>query len=132
MKTEQCVYRTKFTEISFDDRGILWLKPDKDADLDLEEVMQCFEIYGRIGVNKDNKVLQVIDARTNVTMDKEGKEYAAVNGNNYFLASAIISDNLSVRLIVNFFNLFYKNRTVPFRLFGDEESAIKWLLKYRQ
>lgn|GEM_PF-1476573 len=132
MQLKQKVCRTRHTQISLDENGILWLQPDANAELDLEEVTACFDLYREMGIGPDNKVLQLIDAQKDVTMDKEGREYAAQHGNDFFIASAIISTNFSIRLIVNFFNLFYKAKTVPFKLFGNEESAKRWLLKFRE
>jgi hypothetical protein len=131
MVIKQCVYRTRFTDIFLEDDGILWIRPDEDAEMDLEEVTACFDIYSKMGINKENKVLQIIDAKLNVAMAKEGREYAVMHGKDFFIASAIISNNLSVRLLVNFFNLFYKSQTVPFKLFRNEESARKWLNKFK-
>jgi hypothetical protein len=132
MEIKLQVHRTKYSEIFLDDNGILWLKPDDDAELDLEEVVACFDTYRKMGINKENRVLQIIDVKTNATMTKEGREYAANAGKAFFIASGIISNNLAVRMLVNFFNIFYKSQAVPFRLFNTEESAKKWLLKFRE
>lgn len=123
--------RTKSTEIWLDEEEILWLLPDANAELDLEEVKICFEEYSRMGINKNNKVLQIIDAHAGVSMSKEGRDYAAEHGKDFFIASAIISKNLSVRLIVNFFNLFYKTQPVPFKLFDTVENGKVWLAKFK-
>jgi hypothetical protein len=131
MIIKQSVYRTRYSEIFLDEDGVLWLKPDEDADMDLEEVTACFNTYSEMGINKENKVLQLIDAQKNVTMGKEGREYAALHGKDFFIASAVVSNNLSVRLLVNFFNLFYKTQTVPFKLFSNEESARRWLARFK-
>lgn len=123
--------RTKSTEIWLDDDGVLWLLPDANAELDLDEVKTCFEVYTKMGIHKDNKVLQIIDAQSGVSMYKEGRDYAAEHGKDFFIASAIISKNLSVRLIVNFFNLFYKTQPVPFKLFDTIENGKAWLNKFK-
>jgi hypothetical protein len=126
------IYRTRYSSVYLDEEGILWLRPDEGADLDLEEVTACFGIYRKMGIGKDRKVLQVIDARVDVSMAKEAREYAAAHGADFFIASAIISSSLPVRMMVNFFNLFYKVQVVPFRLFENEEAARRWLLKFRE
>lgn len=125
-------FKTKFTEIWIDQEGILWLVPDPEVELDGEEVRACFDLYRNMGIGKNNKVLQIIDARINVSMNKDGRDYAAEHGNEFFIASAIISSSLSVRLIVNFFNMFYKSQLVPFKMFDTEENAKKWLFKFRK
>jgi hypothetical protein len=112
-----------------DDSGYLWLVPDANADLDLEEVIDCFNVYRKIGVGANNKVLQIIDISTDASMTKEGREYAALHGVHFFKASAVVSKSLTIRMLVNFFNLFYK-QPVPFRLFENADAAKKWLHQF--
>lgn len=131
MKTQVEISRTKHCEIWLDEGGILWLKPTIVLEVDLEEVTACFETYKKMGVNRGNKVLQIVDARVDFTMNKEAKDYVAANGEDYFKASAVISSSLVIRLLVNFFNLFYKSNRVPLKMFDTEESAKKWLEKFK-
>ena len=121
--------RTKMNEIWIDEEGILILKPDDGAELDLEEVKACFEAYKKLGVGPHNKVLELIDARDG-SMTGEARAFAAKNGVDYFVAAAIISDSLAVRLVVNFFNSFY-SQLVPFKMFASEEAARQWLRTFR-
>ncbi|HEX8517601.1 MAG TPA: hypothetical protein VF868_15495 [Bacteroidia bacterium] len=131
MELMQAVYRTKSSEMYFDQEGILWVKPKEDAEIDLDEVKACFEVYRQMGAGKENKVLQLIDARLNFTMSREAREHTANEGRNFFIASAVISENLPVRLLVNFFGLFYKHQVSPIKLFSSEEAARSWLLRFR-
>ncbi|MCD6018935.1 MAG: hypothetical protein K0S53_2056 [Bacteroidetes bacterium] len=117
------------SEIWFDEEGILVLKPDEGAELDLEEVESCFEAYKALGIGPHNKVLELINARDG-SMTADARAFAAKNGVNYFIAAAIISDSLAVRLVVNFFNSFYK-QLVPFKMFATEEAARNWLRTFR-
>jgi hypothetical protein len=117
--------KTRFNEIWIDEEGFLILKPLAGVELDLDEVKACFRAYDKLGIGPDNKVLELIDARDG-SMTPEARAYAAQVGMNYFIAAAIISDSLAVRLVVNFFNTFYKH-TVPFKMFATEEAARKWL-----
>jgi hypothetical protein len=129
--TRKSVIRTTNTEIKIDDEGILRLKAVSAADLDLHEVMECFAWYDKLGIGNHNKVLQLIDVSKGGTMSQEARDYAAEIGRNYFLASAVVSNSLSVRLVVNFFNRFYKH-DVPFKLFKTEEKALGWLRGFRK
>lgn len=122
--------RTPFNEIWFDAEGILHVRATEQGEIDLDEVKACFEVYEKLGC-RQNKVLQLMDARIGLTIAKEARDYAAREGVNYFIASAIVSDSLSVRLVVNFFNMFYKHK-VPFKLFRNEKEALKWLRKFRR
>lgn len=117
--------KTKLNEIWIDDEGFLNLKSMEGAELDLNEVKICFEIYKELGVGPDNKVLELIDARDG-SMTMEARSYAAELGGDYFIAAAIISNSLAVRIVVNFVNTLYTN-TVPFKMFATEEDARIWL-----
>jgi hypothetical protein len=117
--------KTKLNEIWIDHEGFLVLKPLAGAELDLEEVEACFKAYDKLGIGPRNKVLEIIDAGDS-SMTPEARSYAAGIGMNYFIAVAIISNSLAVRIVVNFFNTFYKH-TVPFKMFATEEAARKWL-----
>ena len=121
---------TKKTEIWFDEEGVLWLKPIKEANVDLKEIMTCFKIYREMGCDK-KKVLQVIDARATVSITHEAREYTSKHGNDFFIASAVISNSLAIRLIVNFFNSFY-NQKLPLKMFATEKAALKWLRSFRK
>ena len=120
----------KVTEIWIDEEGILILKCVAEEEIDLEEVTKCFETYKALGIGPHNKVLQLIDARIGSAMPSDARAYAAENGKDFFIASAIVNDSLAVKLLVNFFNNFYK-QLVPFKMFSTEEAARKWLNTFR-
>lgn len=71
----------------------------------------------------------MIDAR-DFSITPEARSYAAAMGKDYFIAAAIISDSLAVRIVMNFFNAFYKP-TVPLKMFATEEAARKWLRTFK-
>ena len=129
METTQKV-KTAYNEIWIDHEVFLMLKPVPGVELDLEEVKACFEVYKSFGIGPNNKVLELIDARDG-SMTSEARNYAAENGKDYFIASAIISDSLAVRMVVNFFNTFYKH-VVPFKMFANEEDARVWLRTFKE
>lgn len=118
--------KTPNNEIWIDEDGFLVLKLINTGELDLEEVKACFEAYSKLGFGPTNKALQLIDIREDGSMSREGRDFAAENGKHFFIASAVISNSLAVRMIVNFFNAFYKH-PVPFKMFANEEDAKKWL-----
>ena len=121
--------KTKMNEIWIDEEGFLMLKPIPGLEMDLNEVKACFEAYKTLGFGPHNKVLELIDARDG-SMTSEARTYAAEHGKDYFIAAAIISDSLAVRMVVNFFNTFYKH-VVPFKMFSNEEDARKWLRTFK-
>ena len=122
--------KTNMNEIWIDDEGFLILKPKEGVELDLDEVKACFEAYKSLGIGPDNKVLEIIDARDG-SMSSEARTFAAENGKDFFIASAIISDSLAVRMVVNFFNTFY-SQVVPFKMFANEKDAREWLRTFKK
>ena len=124
-------FKTEMSEVWIDEEGILILAFLQDGEVDLEEVKACFTAYEEMGINPGNKVLQLIDARHHAMPNAEARDYAAKVGRDYFTASAVVSNSVAARLIVNFFNSFYK-APVPFKIFGDEESARKWLRTFKK
>jgi hypothetical protein len=127
MMVTKHIHRTKNHEIWIDDEGILWIEAMEAIEVELEEVKACFAIYDKLGC-KEKKVLQLMDVRTGVTMTKEARDFAAKYGNDYFIAVAIVSKSLAVRMLVNISKIFYPN-LVPMKLFGDIEGAREWLRK---
>lgn len=122
--------KTKQTEIWIDEEGILIVEPFEGAELDLDEVKLCFEVYKELGANPNNKLLQLINT-IDGSMDPDARAFSANAMTDYFIASAIVSNSLAVRLIVNFFNTFYQSK-VPFKMFSNEEDARKWLNSFKE
>jgi hypothetical protein len=130
MVLKENIIRAAKSEIELKDNGILYLRVlEEYTELDIDDVKECFEVYDRLGI-RDNQVLQVIDVSAHFSMSKEGREYVAKIGHHYFKASALVSNSVAMRLVVNFFNAINKPK-VPFKIFGTEEAALKWLEKYR-
>jgi len=125
------IIKTNTSEIWIDGQGLLRVKVVEGAELNLEEVIICFDSYRELGCGPHNKVLQLMDVRVNSSMNKEAREYVAKQAKDFFIASAVVTDNLAVRLIANFINKFYK-LDIPFKLFHTEEKALEWLSKYRK
>lgn len=121
---------TKSTQIWIDDEGILHVKIKEGAEVDLEEVKFCFDIYKKLGCHK-NKVLQLIEGGSFFTFDNNAQKYAAKHGGDFFIAAAIINNSLAIRMLFNFFNAFFKNR-VPFKMFITKQEALKWLRTFRE
>lgn len=121
---------TSACDIFVDERGILILELKEGAELDLAQAKAAFAAYSELGVAPHNKILQLIRTSSFVNMSPDARKFAASQGKNFFKASAIVGSSLAIRLVVNFFNQFYKH-DVPFKLFDTEEKARKWLEKFR-
>jgi hypothetical protein len=127
--TETATILTKSARIHIDRKGILCVQIIANAELNEEEVAQTFAVYHDLGCS-EQKVLQLMDGSNDFTITKEGRDYASKHGKDYFLASAIVTNNRAVRLLVNFFNRFHKHE-VPFRMFKNEKEARIWLENFR-
>ncbi len=122
-------YQTKSATIRIDEEGFLCVHVHEDAELNLEEMENCFNIYRQLGC-ADHKVLEIIDGSNDFKITKEGREYAAEHAKEFFIASALVTTNLAVRLVFNFFSKFH-NAEVPFRLFKTDAEARAWLYEFR-
>jgi hypothetical protein len=130
MEPEIVKWKTPNSEIWIDAEGVLCFKVQAEAELELEEIKTCFEIYRKLGC-AENKVLQLMYAGDEASMTREARDYAAAQGHQFFIASAIISTSLAIRIVVNFFNTFYNN-PIPFKMFSTEEEARDWLYSFRK
>jgi len=121
--------KTKHNTIWIDEEGFLVVKADEKVELDINEIKACFEAYKQLGINPQHKVLQILDVR-DILIDSEARHYVAEVGKDYFLASAIISGSLAVRILANFFGPF-TNNAVPYKMFPNEEEARAWLRTFK-
>jgi hypothetical protein len=117
------------TEIWLDEHSILCVRILEGAEMDEMGFKSCFDTYRKL-LKPGRKYLQLIDGRATCNITKEGKQYSAQHSPDLFIATALITDNLSVRLLVNFFNKANQH-SVPFRLFRTEEEARFWLFSYK-
>jgi hypothetical protein len=122
------IIRTGLNEISLDEDRILRVRALKEGEMDLREVQRCFEIYRELGCNEP-KVLQLMDLRLPVSISKEAREFVDEHAPDFFIASAVVSDSLAVRIVVNFVSLF--RPSIPLKMFSTEEQAMKWLLQFK-
>jgi len=130
MRTMEEKIITRSSEIWLDEEGILRVLAKDGAEIDLEEAKACFRAYRKLGLGAGWKTLQLLDAGAGVVITPEARDYVSKHGKAYFTASAVVSKSLAVRLVINFFNSFYK-QDVPLRMFSTEEEALAWLRKFR-
>lgn len=122
-------YKTKSATIRIDEEGVLCVYVHENAEMDQEEMENCFNIYRQLGC-ADHKILELIDGSNDFNITKEGREYASKHAKEFFIASALVTTNLAVRLVFNFFTKFY-DPEVPFKLFKTEAEARAWLYEFR-
>ncbi len=121
---------TSLNEIWLDEEGILRVRAFKEGEFDIEEATQCFDIYKKLGCEK-KRVLQLVDLSIPVLITKEAREYTDKMAPHFFIASAVVSRSLPVRIIINFCMKFF-NPQVPLRMFDTELEALAWLRKHKK
>ncbi len=110
-----------------DEDGLSWLTFDANAEITLEDALQIMELAKKTQVETEYfRVL--IDLRTNPSLSSEAREFASSGElQKYISAFAILANELSMKLVGNFFIQFHKPGQ-PTRIFTEEEDARSWLL----
>lgn len=114
---------TSTAKLSFNE-GILYVEILEYADLDEFTLKEQFEARKKLVGDRDFTVL--VDARKNHNATREGREFMAKNHKPNRKAMAIMTNNLAIKLIVNFYIKINKPKT-PTKLFNDIKEAEKWL-----
>lgn len=119
------VIRTKINEKYVDTEGILRIKVIEGAHIDLPSLKEDGAVNMALTNNK--KALALYDSRAFFTIEPEAREYlrsGIVDPTR--IATAVLTDRLATRLLVNFFVRFNKPKT-PMKMFTCEIQALKWL-----
>ncbi len=108
-----------------DEDGILQIKMLEGSNITLEKIK---EIYDQSQLLAENaKVLALIDGSSDYDMSDEAKKYAAgEEALKNRVATAIVTNSITNRLMINLYIKFYKP-LVPTKMFSDKDAAIKWL-----
>lgn len=114
---------TNCYKISKDEFGIIHREILKDAHITVEEAKKGEEIA--VAMNGVGKMLALIEASQFHTMAPEAMEYLKESQYVNRIATAIVSNNLSERINVDYIGMNRKNNA---KIFPSKEEAIKWLL----
>lgn len=121
--------RTGINEKWMDENGILQIKVIEGAHIDLESLIADHSVNYSLTGGK--KALALYDARNFFTITPEATEYVRSGIlNKERIATAVVTKNLGMRLLVNFLNRVKKTET-PLKMFNDEEAALTWLLAFK-
>jgi hypothetical protein len=93
--------------------------------LDIDLQMRLLDQYNKIA---ENKLMPFIFmAAKNVSITKEARDNAVkIEDISMIGSSAVIVTSLPYKLIANFYLRFNKPKR-PFKVFSNEEEAVKWL-----
>ena len=120
---------TKINEKWIDEQGIVWMKAIEGVHMDLEDLKEDHE--RSLELMGSHKILVMYDARNHFTISPEGRAFLSAGIlNENRIATAVISPNLGVRLLVNFMNAINPPKS-PIKMFGNEKDALKWLQTHK-
>lgn len=121
--------RTSINEKYVDGEGILRIKVIEGAHMDLPSLIEDGEHNPKLTGGK--KTLALYDSRGFFTIEPEAREYlrsGIVDPTR--IATAVLTDRLATRLLVNFFIRFNRPKT-PMKMFNSEEQALDWLRSFK-
>jgi len=130
MLNKEAVYIIK--ELDFPDvnlkrksNDIVYVTFKDNCNLDIPLQTRLLDYYFEI---TDGKLMHFIFlAAENVTITKEARDNAVkIEDQSMLGASAVVVDSLPYKLIANFYLKFNKPKR-PYKVFGKEEEAVKWL-----
>ena len=104
---------------------IIYVLFKDNCTLDIDLQMRLLEQYNKIA---ENKLMPFIFmAAENVSITKEARDNAVkIEDISMIGYSAVIVTSLPYKLIANFYLRFNKPKR-PFKVFSNEEEAVKWL-----
>ena len=109
--------------ISYGDDGILRLKMQEGAHVDLENIKLQHQMFRQLA--GDEKLLVLIDGRASFTTSKEAYAYLSENS-NMRIATAVLTSNPISRAMINTYITVFRPSS-PYRLFTNEAKAVEWL-----
>ena len=129
MKVQEVV-RTKINEKYVDAEGILRIKVIEGAHIDLVSIKEDGLVNMQLTNNK--RALALYDSRAFFTIEPEAREHlrsGIIDPTR--IATAVLTDRLATKILVNFFIRFNKPQT-PMKMFTSENQALKWLKEFRE
>ena len=116
-------------EVFIDTQGIVHIRVLENAHVDITKMHQMNENIKKLAGGK--KILALVDARPFHTMTPEATAYLKKEMiDKTRLASAIISNHLATRLLVDNISKVQKAKS-PIRMFSSEVQARAWLMSVK-
>ena|SRR5665213_1330763 len=121
--------RTSTDEIHIDEHGIIHKTVIEGVHICRNEVIETEEACAKLS-GKD-KYMVLVDATALHTMTPEAVEELKNTLDTKRIATAIISDKLGIRILIDY--LASKEGTsTPIKIFREKEKAMEWLLLFKQ
>jgi hypothetical protein len=119
---------TSAHKISREANGIIKRQVIEDAHVDVNEIDECEKMS--LKLNNGKKMLVLVDASKFHTLTPEATNFLRKIQSKSRIATAIVSSNLSQKIIANFMN--DKSGKTPIKTFSTENEAVKWLLSLKR
>lgn len=124
------VVKTLINEKYIDDEGFLRMKVLEGVQITVDNLKEDLSVNKELTGGKKTCVLY--DARPDFLITVQAREYLQTEAFNADrLATAVITNKLGVRIMVNFMTRVKKTVT-PLRVFSNEETALKWLRGFKK
>ena len=121
--------RTGINEKWVDENGILWIKPFEGAFVDLASLKADDATNPELTGGK--KALALYDARANFKVTPDARAFVRSGIlNRSRIATAVLTDKIFMRILVNFVNNFSKPKS-PLKMFNNEKEAMQWLMSFK-
>jgi hypothetical protein len=109
--------------------GIIKIIMKDDAEVDIAESRQIFEVVSGFATKKELLVLVIGGKNGSVT--KEARDFAGSDeASAVTIAEAVVTPSLPQKLFVNFLLRFY-NPKRELKLFNTEDAAVRWLYSFK-
>lgn len=109
--------------------GILYNEFYKPIDLNEKVVKELIKLRHEISNNENQYWCYSFKGVS--TMPKDGRDYAAIHGQDFLYASAAVVDSQITKFIVNVFSMIKKPK-VPFKAFVKQDEAVNWLKEFKK
>lgn len=111
------------------EEGILFSKFKTKTNIDIKNIKTLIELRHQISANK--KQYWCIDMSNVNHYEKNARDYAEINGQDFLFATAVIINSHVARFIMNTF-LLLKKPVIPFQAFKNKEDAVRWLSELKR
>jgi len=97
--------------------------------LDLEDAVDNALVIKNL--SKGTRVLKLIDARVNFSLDKKAREFVQSVDLKQTIARAVVKGSKISMLLLKFFTGISKPK-IPTQIFSDYDEVYKWLLSFKE
>lgn len=109
--------------------GILYSQFKKSTDGTLENIKEIIDL--RKQISDGQKQYWYYDFNGIKSYDKEARDYAEKNGQEYLYGCAVVLNSHIAKFILNTF-ITLKKPAVPLRGFTDRNDAVNWLTELKK